>query len=159
MFTWLQHIDRNISVHLCLSAFTEFTSQRFLVKSANKVPNMTPYRSGFPIDSIPPNWYHWSGSSSSTTSLSEHCWLHQFACNLQSSLNCNCSHIPCLVQQFYPPTTHYKATVYALTYLMSTNEYVILFHSESLSTIQEFNNSPHHHDIEAYTEVKSPSPS
>ena len=58
-----------------------------------------------------PHWFHsssWSPrswSSSSSTSLSEHCWLHQLACNLHSSWHCTCSHIPCLVQQFSPPTT------------------------------------------------------
>ena len=53
-FTWLQHKDGNISVQLCQSAFTEFTAHRFSVQSVNKVPNMTPCRSGFPINSIPP---------------------------------------------------------------------------------------------------------
>ena len=53
-FTWLKHKDGNISVHLCQLAFTEFTAHRFSVQSANKVPNMNPYRSGLPIDYIPP---------------------------------------------------------------------------------------------------------
>ena len=53
-FTWLYHKDENISFHLCQLAFTEFTSHRFLAQSANKVPNIFLYRSGFPIDSIPP---------------------------------------------------------------------------------------------------------
>ena len=54
-FTWIQHKDSNISVHLCQSEFTEFTAHQFSVKSENKVPNMTPYRSSSPIDSIPPD--------------------------------------------------------------------------------------------------------
>ena len=53
-FTWLHQIDGNIYIHLFQSAFTEFTVYRFSVQSTNKVPNMTPYCSGFPIDSIPP---------------------------------------------------------------------------------------------------------
>ena len=53
-FTWLKHKDWNISVHLCQSAFTEFTAHWLLVHTANKVPNMTPYHSGLPVDSIPP---------------------------------------------------------------------------------------------------------
>ena len=53
-FTWIQHKDGNISVHICQSEFTEFMAHRFLVQSANKVPNMTPYRSYFPLDTIPP---------------------------------------------------------------------------------------------------------
>ena len=53
-FNWLKHDDGNISVHLCQSAFTEFTAHWLLVHTANKVPNMTPYCSGSPINSIPP---------------------------------------------------------------------------------------------------------
>ena len=53
-FTWIKHKDGKIFVHLCQSAFTEFTSHRFLVHTTNKVPNITPYRYGLPINSIPP---------------------------------------------------------------------------------------------------------
>ena len=53
-FNWLQRADSNISVRLCQSIFSEFTANFFSLHTVNKVPNMTPYRSGFPIDSIPP---------------------------------------------------------------------------------------------------------
>ena len=53
-FTFLLHKEVNISVQICQSVFTEFTAHWFSVQSANKVPNMTPCSSGFPIDSIPP---------------------------------------------------------------------------------------------------------
>ena len=53
-FTWIQHADGNISVHLLQLEFTEFAAHQFSVHTSNKVPNMTHYRSGFPIDSIPP---------------------------------------------------------------------------------------------------------
>ena len=53
-FTWIHHKYGNISVHICQSAFTEFTAHRLSVQNANKVPNVTPYHSGFPIGSIPP---------------------------------------------------------------------------------------------------------
>ena len=53
-FTWKRHTDGNVSVHLCQSAFTDFTAHRFGVSKYNQTPNMTPYRSGMPIDAIPP---------------------------------------------------------------------------------------------------------
>ena len=59
----------------------------------------------------------------------------------------------------YPHPQHYKATVYALKYLTSTNEYGISFHSESSAKIQAFNHFPNHHYREAYTEDTSPPPS
>ena len=49
-FIWLHHKYGNIYVHICQSAFIEFTAHRFSVQSANKVSNMTPYCSVFPID-------------------------------------------------------------------------------------------------------------
>ena len=53
-FTWLQDAEDEISVHLFQSKFTEFTAHICSVHTANKVPNMTSYCSGFPIDYIPP---------------------------------------------------------------------------------------------------------
>ena len=37
---------------MCQSAFKEFTANRFGVDKMNPVPNMTPYRTGYPVDSI-----------------------------------------------------------------------------------------------------------
>ena len=53
-FNCLKHADRDISVHIYQSEFTEFTAHKISVHTANKVPNMTPNCSGFPIESIPP---------------------------------------------------------------------------------------------------------
>ena len=53
-FTWLRHGDGHVSVHLSQTAFTEFTAHRFGVDWMTRVPNMTPYRSGLPINSIAP---------------------------------------------------------------------------------------------------------
>ena len=149
-FTWLQQKDDNISVHIFQSAFTEFTAHRLSVQSTNKVPNMTPYRSGFPIDSIPP-------VDIINTDLTRG---RQFYQSIVGCINwlvtCTRPEIS-LVLTFLasyrndPHPQHYKATVHAIKYLRSTNEYGISFHSESSSTIQAFNNFPHHHDRETYT--------
>ena len=57
-FTWKRLPDEHISVHLCQSAFTEYTATRFGIDDMNQVPNMSPYRSGYPIDAIPPSDPH-----------------------------------------------------------------------------------------------------
>ena len=49
-FTWIQHADSNISVHICQLAFTEFNAHQLSVHTANKVTNMTPYCSRLPIN-------------------------------------------------------------------------------------------------------------
>ena len=53
VFTWLHHDNEHVSAHLTQTAFTEFSAHRFGVDRMNRVPNMTPYQSGMPIDSIP----------------------------------------------------------------------------------------------------------
>ena len=52
-FTWTCHDNDHVSVHLTQTAFTEFCAHRFGVDRMNRVPNMTPYRSGIRIGSIP----------------------------------------------------------------------------------------------------------
>ena len=145
-FTWLQHKDGNISVHLFQSAFTEFTAHRFSVQSANKVPNMTPYQSGFSIDSIPP-------VDPLNPDLNRRRQLYQsiFGC-INWLATCTCTNIvPVLTfLASYSNSTHpqhYKAAVNALKYLTSTNEYGIYFHSDSSDKIQAFNHFRHHHYV------------
>eukprot|EP00804_Cyclotella_cryptica_P022088 CCRYP_011573-RA/>CCRYP_011573-RA protein AED:0.27 eAED:0.27 QI:0/-1/0/1/-1/1/1/0/654 len=53
-FTWKRHDNGELSAFLSQTAFTEYMAHRFAVDTMNPVPNMTPYRSGLPIDAIPP---------------------------------------------------------------------------------------------------------
>ncbi|KAL7523095.1 hypothetical protein ACHAWF_000367, partial [Thalassiosira exigua] len=53
-FTWRKHDDGHLSVHMCQSAFVKHAAHRVGVHRMARVPNMTPWRSGLPIDSIPP---------------------------------------------------------------------------------------------------------
>ena len=119
-FTWLQHKDGNISVHICQSVFTSFTAHRLSVQSAIRVPNMTPYRSGFPIDSIPP-----------VDPLDPHInRRRQFYQSIVGCINvlatCTRPDIASVLaflasysNSLHPQ--HYKAVVHALKYLTSTN--------------------------------------
>ena len=117
---------------------------------------MTPYLSGFPIDSIPPVdplnpdlnfqqqvYQRIAGCIN---------WLETFTCpDIAPVITFHASYSNYLNSQ------HYKAAIHALKYLMRTNEYGLSFHSESLATIQAFNHFPHHHYREAYTEATAPS--
>jgi hypothetical protein len=51
-FTWKQHNDGNVSVFLSQTPFTEFTTHCFAIDKFKQVPNMSPYCSGIPTDSI-----------------------------------------------------------------------------------------------------------
>ena len=147
-FTWLQHADGNISVHLCQSSFTEFTAQNISVHTANKVSNMTPYHSEFPINSIPP-------IDPLDPDLPRWKKIYQIIVGCINWLaTCTCPDIapalPFLASYSNAPhPKHYKVAVHTLKYLTITDEYGISFHSKSSSTIQAFNHFPHHHNEEA----------
>ena len=156
-FTW-QHLPQgHLAVHLCQSAFTEFTAHRFGVTQYNRTPNMTPYRSGYPIDSIAPQDADdpdlarrtkvYQGIIRSTNWLAT-CTRPDVSPVLSflASYNTNPSH------------QHYKSAIHALKYLYSTSEYGISFHSDATNTFQAFNHFPHHHDKEAYSDATPPSP-
>ena len=157
-FTWLKHKDGNISVHICQSEFTEFTDHWFLVHTANKVSNITPCPSGFPINSITP-------VDPLDTDLSRQKQVYKsiVGCinwlatctrpDISPALNFLASY------RNAPHPQHYKAAVHALKCITSTNEYGIYFHLQSLSTIHAFNHFSHHHDKEEHTEATDPYPS
>ncbi|KAL7481483.1 hypothetical protein ACHAWX_000154 [Stephanocyclus meneghinianus] len=83
------------------SAFTEFTAHQFAVDRFNRTPHMTPYRSGYPIDSIPPADPK-DPDLKRRTKVYLYCWQHQLAGNKHSSRCCSSSFIfgflqPCTI--------------------------------------------------------------
>ena len=156
-FTWSRHHDGHLSVHLSQSAFTEFTGHCFGVDKFNPVPNMTPYRSGIPIDPIP-------NADPNDPDLKRRTKVYQSIIGCINWLaTCTRPDIcPCLTflssYNMAPHQQHYKAAIHALKYLVSTNEYGISYHSNASDTLQAFNHFPNHHDKEAYTDATPPSP-
>jgi hypothetical protein len=156
-FTWKRHSDGNLSVLLSQSAFTEFSAHRFAVNKFNQVPNMTPYRSGLPIDSIPP-------PPKDDPDQKRRTKVYQSIVGCINWLaTCTRPDIaPCLTflasYNNCPSHEHYKSALYALKYLYSTAEYGISYHSNASTTIQAFNHFPAHHDKEAYTDATPPAP-
>ena len=144
-----QKKNRKISVHLCQSAFTEFTAHRFSVHTAIKVPKRTPYRSGFLINSIPPvdplNPYITRRRQVYQSIVGCINWMATFT---RTDISPALTFLASYINAHHPK--HYKATVHALKYLTITNEYIIYFHSQSSSTIQAFNQFPHHNNKESY---------
>ena len=120
-FTWIKKKYGKISVHLCQLEFTEFTAHRFLVHSANKFPDITPYRSRFPIDPINP-------VDPLDPDLTR--WRQVYQCNV----GCINWMATWTHPDIYPEITfiasyrndphpkHYKASVHDIKYLTNTNE-------------------------------------
>ena len=119
---------------------------------------MTPYRSVYPIDSITPVDY-----LNPNILLQKRVYQSIVGCingiftwtcpDIDTSLTFIASHRNSAHQQ------HYKAALYVLRQLTSTNEDGIPFHSIFSSKIQALNNLPHHHNKEAHTNSIPPSPS
>ena len=157
-FTWNRHDDGELSVLLTQSAFIEYTAHRFAIDKLNPVPNMTPYRSGVPIDSIAlpdPNDPDLKQRTKCYQAIVgclnwlATCTLPDIAPALTfpASYNTNPSH------------QHYKLALHVLKYIYSTSEYGISSHSAANNTIQAFNHFPHHHNKEAYPDATPPLPS
>ena len=155
-FTLLRHgADNHVSVHLTQTAFTEFSAHRFGVGRMNRIPNMTPYRSGIPIDSIP-------SPDPSDPDLPRRTKVYQ---RIVGSINwlatCTRPDISPVLTSLasysnQPSHHHYKAAIHALKYLYSTSKYGIIFSSKASSTMQAHNHFPHHHKREAYTDATPP---
>eukprot|EP00956_Cyclotella_meneghiniana_P020999 scaffold37679_cov76-Cyclotella_meneghiniana.AAC.13 len=156
-FQWKRHDDGHLSVLLTQSAFTEYSAHRFAVDKLNPVPNMTPYRSGIPIDSIPP-----PDPADPDLKRRTKCYQGIVGC-INWLATCTRPDVaPALTflasYNTNPSHQHYKAALHVLKYLYSTSEYGISFHSSANTTIQAFNHFPHHHDKEAYSDATPPSP-
>ena len=122
----------------------------------NLTPNMTPYRSGYPIDSIP-------APDPNDPDLARQTKVYQSIVGCINWLVC------CTRPDVSPALTflasytkaphhqHYKTALHVLKYLLSTSEYGVSYHSDACHTIQAFNHFPHHHDKEAYSDATPPS--
>ena len=157
-FTWTKHTDDHLSVHLSQSAFTEYTAHRFGVDKMNRVPNMTPYRSGYPIDAIP-------SVDPADPDLKRRTKIYQSMVGcinwLATCTRPDVSPVLTFLASYMqtPHHQHYKAAIHAIKYLFSTADYGISYHSNCGNTLQAFNHFPHHHDKEAYSDATPPSPS
>ena len=156
-FTWRRRDDGHLAVHLCQRAFTEFVAHRFGVDQMHRCPTMTPYRSGLPIDAIPP-------PDADDPDQARRTKVYQ---RLVGSINwlatCTRPNIAPLLTFLAtynqgPSAQHYRSAIEGLRYLYSTADYGISFHSDADSTMRAFNHFPHHHDAEAYSDATPPLP-
>jgi hypothetical protein len=151
-FTWMKHEDGHLSVHLCQSAFIEYLAHRFALTNFVPVPNMTPYRSGMPIDSIPnpdpkePDFKRRRKIYQSIVGCIN--WLATCTRpDVSPALTFLASYSTA------PHIQHYKSALHVIKYLISTADYGISFHSNAGHTTQAYNHFPVHHDREAYTDA------
>jgi hypothetical protein len=154
-FQWQRHPDGKLLVLLTQSAFVEYSAHCFAVDKFNPVPNMTPYCSGIPIDSIPP-----PDPDDPDLKRRTKCYQAIVGCINWLAACTRPDVAPALTflasYSTNPSHQHYKSALHILKYLYSTSEYGISFHSSANKTIQAFNHFPHHHDKEAYSDATTP---
>eukprot|EP00804_Cyclotella_cryptica_P026709 CCRYP_007942-RA/>CCRYP_007942-RA protein AED:0.35 eAED:0.34 QI:0/0/0/0.66/0.5/0.33/3/0/1904 len=154
-FTWKRHANGELSAFLSQTALTEYMAHRFAVDNMNPVPNMTPYRSGLPIDAIPP-----PNPKDPDLKRRTKCYQSMVGCInwLATCTRPDVSPVPTFLASYStnPAHQHYKAAMHVLKYLLSTSDYGISFHSHATSTVQAFNHFPHHRDKEAYSDATPP---
>jgi hypothetical protein len=157
-FTYRRHSDGNLSVHLGQAAFIEHIAHRFGVDRMKRVPNMTPWRSGLPIDSI-------ATADPSDPDLARRRKVYQSIVGCINWLSTNTRPDVTPVNTFLasysqmPSHQHYKSALHCLKYLYSTSTLGLSYHSSCATTLQAYNHFPHHHDKEAYSDATPPSPS
>eukprot|EP00804_Cyclotella_cryptica_P016077 CCRYP_004202-RA/>CCRYP_004202-RA protein AED:0.18 eAED:-0.12 QI:0/0/0/1/0.5/0.33/3/0/1917 len=154
-FTWKRHTNGELSAFLSQTAFTEYMAHRFAVDNMTPVPNMTPYRSGLPIDAIPP-----PNPKDPDLKRRTKCYQSMVGCInwLATCTRPDVSPVLTFLASYStnPAHQHYKAALHVIKYLLSTSHYGISFHSHATSTVQAFNHFPHHHDKEAYSDATPP---
>eukprot|EP00804_Cyclotella_cryptica_P009045 CCRYP_003142-RA/>CCRYP_003142-RA protein AED:0.35 eAED:0.14 QI:0/0/0/1/1/1/2/0/1801 len=154
-FTWRRHASGELSAFLSQTAFTEYMAHRFAVDKMNPVPHMTPYRSGLPVDAIPP-----PDPKDPDLKRRTKCYQSMVGCInwLATCTRPDVSPVLTFLASYSqnPAHQHYKAALHVIKYLLSTSEYGISYHSHATSTVQAFNHFPHHHDKEAYSDATPP---
>ena len=156
-FTWRDHADGHISVHLSQLAFAQNLVERYRQQHSNINSNATPYRSGLPIDSLE----GYSGDMEDPSFLRLRA-LYQSVVGSLNWLATNTRPDLAPVTSFlaaynhYPTQQHMDAALYAIKYVRSTVEYGIAFHSNAHIQSSAFVHFPFHHDIEAYNDALPP---
>ncbi len=156
-FTWFDHPDGNVSVHLSQMAFAQNLVERYGQQNCNVNPRASPYRSGLPIDSLDA----YTGDMEDPSFLRLRA-LYQSVVGSLNWLATNTRPDLAPVTSFLagynhvPTQRHMDAALYAIKYIRSTVEYGIAFHSNANTSASAYVHFPFHHDIEAYNDALPP---
>jgi hypothetical protein len=140
-FTWVHHPDGHLSVSLTQQTFFEQLLESLQIQRQSSSTYLTPYRSGYSIDSIP--FESMSASARDDLQL-----RYQ---SLVGSLNWlahttrpDISTVVSLLAQYQsePSTGHLDAALYVVNYLASTKKLGIYFTSRQCSRLETFLHFP-----------------
>jgi len=156
-FTWVDHPDGHLSVHLTQVAYAQNLVERYQQHNTTFNSQATPYRSGLPIDSIAPT----SDPEDDPTFLRRRQQyqsivgsLNWLATTTRPDISPVTSFLAAHTNK--PAPSHVDAALYAVRYLRSTVDFGIAYHSNASSPASAFVHFPFHHDLEAYKDALPP---
>ena len=138
-FQWTRHPDNHISALLTQEAFSDSLIALSGLSAANST--LTPYRSGHPVDSIPPPPpnYHASPSLKHTMQslVGSLLWL-------SNATRLDLSTITSILSKYThnPTPAHVKAAKFAIRYVKGTKDRGILFSSSSNHSLSAYLHFP-----------------
>ena len=156
-FQWSEHHDGHLSVLLSQKAFAQNLVERHRLNNINYNPRVSPYRSGYPIDSFPSaevdeDDKHFVRRRHSYRSLVG--GLNWLATNTRPDLAPVVSFLASY--NHCPSKQHVESALWVVRYLRSTTSHGIAYHSASPSSSQAYVHYPFPHDADAYHDATPP---
>ena len=142
-FNWTRKANGDVDVLIHQQAFTEHLGTRFGLDNATRTPNMTPYRSGIPITSLPkPDKGDPDQKRRTTVYQSLVGCLNWLAVSTRPDLSTVVAFLASFMNN--PSQAHYTSAIYALRYALSSSSYGISFQSNAKAILESFSDSPTH---------------
>lgn len=158
-FTWKQHLDGHLSVHMNQAGFAANLVERFGYHKRAPSPLATPYRSGWPIDAIPPS----TRDDDDRTQTQRRALYMSLVGSIGWLVNCTRPDLA-PAHKFLssylekPALGHEQAAKHVLHYIHSTVDYGISFTSKEVRPMHTYIHFPDSSDLEAYEDACPPSP-
>jgi hypothetical protein len=146
-----------VSVHMNQSGFASNLVESFFCKTCNETPLVTPYRSGIPVDSIPPS----TDTGNSPAQLRQTQAYQSLIGSigwLAMTTRPDLTTIHSFLSSYRakPAVGHMKSALYALHYIHSTYNYGITFTSDDVAPMHSYIHYPPFTDVKAYKDAIPP---
>ena len=156
-YQWNCYSDGNLSVHVSQQVFTNHIISWFGLEACNHVPPMTPYRSGWPIDST-------TDPDTDEPDLPKHKASYQSICISNNWLAIltrpDAATILSFLTSYQGSRNHgqYKASLYVIRFIVSTSYFGLVYQSDTPTSTKSFFHFPSNNYTEAYLDTTPPQP-
>ena len=137
LFDWKQHQDGNVSVHLSQEAYANEIINTMGLSDAVSSTTMTPYRSGLPIDAIPPVDMSDSEREPLLTAYRQFLGMLNWL-SISTRPDLTTAHSLLAIATAAPTQGHLNAIRYVGRYIKATADYGISFSSSPNNNLEGF---------------------